>query len=992
MKNHLFIGLGGQGGKSVAELKKVFEQRSSDVSSLGNKGHQWDFLYIDSSRDVSNNRENWTHFGKSLHLENDSFLYLKDEGGHLDAQKLALQPDVAPWIGEVKRLDKFLEGAKEFRGANQRRRFGRLLFASKADRILKAICDDKVAPMTSNGNQCAFHIFASLAGGTGSGSIVDLVTLLRTRYPSSDIDGGFPIFLYLYVTSDDFEKDQVGYFHQNQYAALRDLNALACGRFRPTLVGSSYGGAQFAGNDPITQIILSTSWNGRNKRLELSKQHQIVAEAAFERIFAYCNGDLDEGSQRPLTGEDILPNYPGEPLGNLLRSFRFGSSGMRRWEVPTEEIHEMLANDLYVSVFREMLYQHWNEDQGYLNARLSLSRSGATELGQSLFTLLNAASIEKKELSRLNDALSADLVATHSGLKRQGFKDKDLGDYETALRERFTSHLNAVGLEETFSAYREQRDTRLKDLSRLIEETITAAWARIQSPIGLAYIPDGLSELQENLRKRLANAEEADESSDNALRSRMEVRKGEWQKMTALSRPIKQNALAEAHRKDLQYLLQGQLRNRIVSEDIATLEETIKELGSLEARFRDSVINVESWLNKKTNRRDTLQRDLLNLQKDDVANKSEISAVDFESFLRIFRTKRSHLVNTAESLRQTVIIPALSGDALSSLSRIEDARAVIFWEKADEEIFRRALQIHNEIVEKNGLKPILTSDLLETLKKRYDKDPEEFKKELKLFIDSATASAQIDNSQFQPKVLRGDENMPFMPRKVLVLGLPRLHSFSATLQSLIKPLLPAGDNTAQGVYFHEDPTQIRLLFVASWMAARFASVVKELENKYSKALSANLEGDTTYFTNIDGSGEKGQRPALLLPSPEESRSIMRAALWLGRRIPADDDGTFLISESDGRVALIQNSDSGIVPYKLGSSIEEVKTSADILSISKVSDAVSAALVSIDSELLESMKEQVKAEDKAKREQHGASSSEYADWTNDRQKIYELLGK
>jgi hypothetical protein len=35
---------------------------------LYNSGHRWDFLYIDSSRDVTNNRQNWTHFGKNLRL------------------------------------------------------------------------------------------------------------------------------------------------------------------------------------------------------------------------------------------------------------------------------------------------------------------------------------------------------------------------------------------------------------------------------------------------------------------------------------------------------------------------------------------------------------------------------------------------------------------------------------------------------------------------------------------------------------------------------------------------------------------------------------------------------------------------------------------------------------------------------------------------------------------------------------------------------------
>lgn len=349
MKNHLFIGLGGQGGKSIAELQKVIQNRSGDAKALEKSGQKWDVLYIDSSRDVTNERRNWVYFGKDLKLQPSSFLYLKDDGEAINAHSMAQRPDVAPWIGDVDKLHTFLEGSQGIQGANQRRRLGRLLIARNADRIRKAVCEDKITPMLSNGNQCAIHIFASLAGGTGSGGIVDLVTMLRTEYPNASVDGGFPIFLYLYVTDRAFEEAQVGYFHQNQSAALRDLNALCCGKFRPTLLGSASVPMPFKGDEPITQILLSSQLNSKNQMLSLSQQHQIVAEAAFERIYSYVSGNLDTTQQKAVTGEDKLPSYPGEPVGNLSRTFRFGSVGMRRWEVPIDEVRELLARDLSVS-------------------------------------------------------------------------------------------------------------------------------------------------------------------------------------------------------------------------------------------------------------------------------------------------------------------------------------------------------------------------------------------------------------------------------------------------------------------------------------------------------------------------------------------------------------------------------------------------------------------------------------------------------------------
>ena len=221
MKNHLFIGLGGQGGKTIGELRKVVANRESDVRALKSKGLDWRFLYIDSSRDVSNTRKTWTHFGEDLALNPSEFLYLKDDGGDVNARSMAQLPDVAPWIGDPTKLDEFLRGAQGIVGANQRRRLGRLLFARNADRIRKAVCEDKITPMLGSSNCCAIHIFTSLAGGTGSGGIVDLVTMIRKEYPNASTDTGFPIFLYLYVTDRQFEEAQVGYFHGNQAAVLR---------------------------------------------------------------------------------------------------------------------------------------------------------------------------------------------------------------------------------------------------------------------------------------------------------------------------------------------------------------------------------------------------------------------------------------------------------------------------------------------------------------------------------------------------------------------------------------------------------------------------------------------------------------------------------------------------------------------------------------------------------------------------------------------------
>ncbi len=992
MKNHLFIGLGGQGGKSIAELRKVFDQRDKDAKSLDRAGHRWDFLYIDSSRDVTNNRQNWTHFGKNLRLDDSSFLYLKDDGQDLQVNALALKPDVSPWIGDTQLLERFLEGAQGIQGANQRRRLGRLLFASNADKIQHAVCDQKIGELTTNGNQCAIHIFASLAGGTGSGSIVDLVTMLRTRYPNAAVDDGFPIFLYLYVTDEDFQEAQVGYFHQNQYSALRDLNALACGKLKPTLLGSSHAGETYNGAEPFTQILLSTGLNDRNSRLKLTKQHQIVAESAFERIFAYCSGNLDEASQKPLTGEDRQPGYPGEPLGNLLRSFRFGSSGMRRWEVPTEEIHDLLANELYVSSFRQMLYQNWNDESGFLRERLPAAQSGQNDLVNSLDAMVGRSLIENSKLAEIATSIEADLDAVHEGIKKEGFKDLDLDGYETRLKERYSTHVGGQGVEELFKGFAKTREESVTELISAIQDAVRGAWTRNASPLGLSYVPDALLALQESIRNR-NNSEKAVGPDNSALRARMEARKSEWAKMTAFSRPFRQTDLARAHKRDLLNLLKSDLRSRAVREDQEMLDRLAVHLGELEGDFRRCVDKFEAWHTKAKVRRDELRLALRNLHEDDVANKCELSDEALESFIKTLRTQENHLRNTGSRMIENAIFPTLGQSRLQSLGRIEGAREEGLWQRTDEIAYERAKQIHDSIVQQEDRKPVLTSELLDTLQQRYNEDQEGFKRELKGFIDSATCSIKIDSSQLEPKDIRGDANMPKMPRKALLLGLPRAgHPFAEALKDMVAPLMPAGDNTVRAVYFHDDPTQIRLLSVVSWMGARFAKVTHGLAKLYNSAMKSDQAGDKAYFTNIDPSGEEGQRPPLLLPTPAESRNSMAAALWLGSKIPAGSTGNNLIEAAEGRVILLTTTKDGPRPEQIGSSMEAAEAQSDIRTIAKVCEAVEGAVAGLSPEERGRLDSFVSEEDAKQQKEHGVAGVEYGRWVEKRDKIKAILNQ
>jgi hypothetical protein len=134
-----------------------------------------------------------------------------------------------------------------------------------------------------------------------------------------------------------------------------------------TVVLSSLGQPVQFGGKAINAACLSTNINSENNGQNLDSQVKIMAEATFERIFAFVAGHLNPDAQKAVSGEDILGTYPGEPLKAEERSYRFGSLGMRKWEVPNEQLEKLIALDLLISCLRQMLTNHWQDEEGFLD-------------------------------------------------------------------------------------------------------------------------------------------------------------------------------------------------------------------------------------------------------------------------------------------------------------------------------------------------------------------------------------------------------------------------------------------------------------------------------------------------------------------------------------------------------------------------------------------------------------------------------------------------
>ena len=200
----------------------------------------------------------------------------------------------------------------------------------------------------------------------------------------------------------------------------------------------------------------------------------------------------------------------------------------------------------------------------------------------------------------------------------------------------------------------------------------------------------------------------------------------------------------------------------------------------------------------------------------------------------------------------------------------------------------------------------------------------------------------------------------------------------------------AGSITVRSVYFHDDPTQIRMLTLTYWMAARFARVVHELDSMYLKSLGKDHAKDKAYFTSLDENAYSGARPPLLLPTPEQARRSARAALWIGAELLAPGTNERLIQPTNDGVKLIENTDKGIQLRRLGDSIQSLRSTPDIVTATLLEDAVTNALKLSKPEAINALHSRLESEDTDLLDKKGAASPEYEEWIGDRNVIQQLL--
>lgn len=364
-KKHLVIGLGGTGGSIIRELRKAI---ASDRTP--NQDVQFEFLFVDSDPGaMSPDAKGWRIAGKSVHLDDSQKMLI--EGSQMGSRLNNLDsfPNIEPWIKPRNVFETLARDNVDAAQGGQRRKFGRFLLACNGKQLMAKIAD-RISVLqksgSSNDARIVFHICCGLAGGTGSGTVVDVVAQLRSELHRQGKDAkDYRILVYAMLPEMQPQagKDS-GNYHANGYAALRELNALNTGNFRP---------ADIVGNGlPLT--VPDPAFNGCYVFFDENENHRVVDVQtelpciAADFIYHKTLGTIWEAlarSENSENGDKQDEPAPGDEHQRQ-RSKRFLAFGIKRLVVPEDEIREYLTYNFARSATNQLLFNHWQDGIGFV--------------------------------------------------------------------------------------------------------------------------------------------------------------------------------------------------------------------------------------------------------------------------------------------------------------------------------------------------------------------------------------------------------------------------------------------------------------------------------------------------------------------------------------------------------------------------------------------------------------------------------------------------
>jgi hypothetical protein len=945
--NHLIIGLGGTGGKIIRALRKnLYQEFHGDKSPDSEIG----YLYIDSSSEMmSIDDPSWKTLGTSVQLSKASQLLITDANLSSRLDNLESYPGLKHWLGSTQEWRDILNSIVGATLGGQKRRLGRFLFACKTDKYREQV-QAQVKQLQHNGQtEVTFHIVVGLAGGTGSGSVIDAVAQLRDLYPDSK---RFRILLYaLLPDAYPHPNWDTGNYHANGFAALTELNAMSVGAYQPYDVTGIKERLKL--NDPFNGCFIFSNENENGLMVDVDRDLPgIVADFLYQKIVAANNINWASlGRMENAENGDGSPE--SAPQGRMPeRSKRFLAFGIKRLAIPEEEIAEYLTYNFARQAALQLRYNHWQEAAGFIEEpRKQDFHEFVQQKETQLRWLLSddhltltlgilPEDVNNKKWKSFTGEWEA-VIPNFKLLVRERESATWLDELTKLCEKRYQEDYRTLGVAGFYRTKLKARKDMAREIRQRIEQELMNEWkVGAKSTWDIARLLIALTEsLDERLKacdENIARARNAEEE----VQSRVLGNAQKWAEMGLFSKHLlgTPDSLLDAHGVHLQEMYVYRTRAEGWSFAKSLLLEVIAEITDLKGEV-DRVSN-------------TLQQALEKFDLGIQARLTDSGSGDFRQHLiRFFdpllvkNISRQLVIDEAEQKTQTSRVRAALVEKIGV-----DAHFAAFNQRVSESIFLDVLETvcednariaHQNLVQ-NPKERLLGMSIIDKLRDRYGADPQELKSYVSELVSRAGNFVALDALEIQ----RAGSGIPVgVPTAVSIFTAilpkaPEQAEFSASLKAALREA-KAGD--VEIIESDGRPHEITLVSITNLFPLRYLKPLKFLEEKYRRRIET---GGARARLELHTEGDGHAWPRLFVASSAEIKQQALPYVLLAKALGFIHEGKNPATGADEVLLLTKDADGfDNDPVALGSDFLASADSINLENLHSIKSACETLLAS-----------------------------------------------
>ena len=967
MSNHLIIGLGGTGGKIIRAFRKIIFQEFRETTP---QNIQIGYLYVDSDKSMMAPDDlTWKILGHQVQLGRNSQLCIEGADLQNRLDNVVNFPGMKEWIGDPQQWSDIL---RSFAGGTvlggQKRRLGRFLFSCNIERFSEQLRQQvEQLHRASNRADITFHVICGLAGGTGSGAVVDVLSQIRKYYPYGDTNANNRVLAYAFLPERQPKPQwDTGNYHANGYAALVELNALSAGGFAPHDIAQ---GGRRSCNTPFNGLYLFTNQNEQGVIVDVDTEiPHIMADFLFQKIVAVRNIAWD--SLRRLenmeNGDSTPETSPVEGSKTPERAKRFLTFGIKRVAIPEEEIKEYLSYHFALQVALHLKFNNWEDSRGFVNhienqdyLQLLSQKNQQSNWPISLDHLTLSRAILPADRELQWKAIDDDwdiVVAPFKNLVREMDKTVWLDELGELFEERFQQKFRSRnpnepgGVQRFYELKMRSRSQMAKEIRLQIENDLFDEWkngTRSLNEIGelITTLVTSLDERRRELDDRSARSQ----SEERQIRQAVDVTRLEWARAGMVKRMMRANQLLDQQGLHLRNLyttmtwIEGLgFAKRLLDELLVEMRQFQAELDRATNAISKAVEDFENQLAQriKDDRQD-LSRQLVRFYDRVLVETVTQSLISNE---QLQKTCASEVRNAI--IRRIGAEPDFSKFNQLGFSAINDILV-----RASEQNALREHDRQNQHTQQR----LLGVNIIEKLRERYEGDQDGLRLYIHELVNHACNFLHFNNSEIQ-KVGPGIPLAPTRSSQFTVV-LPSSPQHPEFVEQLKNAFIASYPGQVEFLDSDTKPNEIAIVNLTNLFPLRFVDQVSFLQQKYEARLQRPDADRAKIEIHIEGDGH--QFPSLFVPSMEDVRTEAVPYLLLAKSMK-------LITEVENpatgvkQFAFLQKDQVGfdLEPVYLGEKFEEAFEKVNTVDLDQIKRKVQELLTS--NYLHRDSREQIKA--------------------------------